>query len=233
MGGVPARVVGGFSPGSFSPKRHDYVVRDLDAHSWVEVWFPKYGWVTFDPTPAASPARSQLINLDLPNATAPVGQGGQTPGRGDAPEPGPKVGGGGGGSHGGLGVGTILALMAGAGTLGGLGTLGAKRWRRRHREAPGGDPDLEELRRALRRTGRPLAGGTTLARLEDRFRSDAGAAGYLRALRSRRFGFTAGAPAGTRRDLRRALAQGLGLTGRLRALWALPPRRKPLRRSLH
>ena len=30
---------------------------DLDAHAWVEVWFPHYGWVRFDPTPAAAPAR--------------------------------------------------------------------------------------------------------------------------------------------------------------------------------
>ena len=34
-------------------------MRDLDAHSWVEAWFPGYGWVTFDPTPAAAPPRSQ------------------------------------------------------------------------------------------------------------------------------------------------------------------------------
>ena len=34
-------------------------MRDLDAHSWVEAWFPDIGWVTFDPTPAAAPPRSQ------------------------------------------------------------------------------------------------------------------------------------------------------------------------------
>ena len=49
MGGVPARVVAGFSPGS--KDGNDHIVRDLDAHSWVEVYFPQYGWVTFDPTP--------------------------------------------------------------------------------------------------------------------------------------------------------------------------------------
>ena len=39
MGGVPARVAAGFSPG----RRRDggeYVVRDVDAHSWVEAYFP-------------------------------------------------------------------------------------------------------------------------------------------------------------------------------------------------
>ncbi len=60
MGGVPARVASGFSPGSYNSNRKDYVVRDTDAHSWVEAYFPPYGWVTFDPTPAASPASSQL-----------------------------------------------------------------------------------------------------------------------------------------------------------------------------
>ena len=60
MGGVPARVASGFSPGSYNSERKDYVVRDTDAHSWVEAYFPPYGWITFDPTPAASPASSQL-----------------------------------------------------------------------------------------------------------------------------------------------------------------------------
>ena len=52
MGGVPARVASGFSPGTYNSERKDYVVRDTDAHSWVEAYFPPYGWVTFDPTPA-------------------------------------------------------------------------------------------------------------------------------------------------------------------------------------
>ena len=52
--GVPARVASGFSPGTFDEERREYVVRDLDAHSWVEVFFPGYGWIPFDPTPARS-----------------------------------------------------------------------------------------------------------------------------------------------------------------------------------
>ena len=55
MGGVPARVATGFSPGGYSKRKRAWIVRDTDAHSWVEAWFDDYGWVTFDPTPAGTP----------------------------------------------------------------------------------------------------------------------------------------------------------------------------------
>ena len=47
-------------PGGYSERHKAWIVRDTDAHAWVEVWFDEYGWVTFDPTPAATPARSQV-----------------------------------------------------------------------------------------------------------------------------------------------------------------------------
>jgi protein-glutamine gamma-glutamyltransferase len=50
---VPARVVNGFQTGEYNPAADAYVVRQADAHSWVEVYFPEAdAWVTFDPTPA-------------------------------------------------------------------------------------------------------------------------------------------------------------------------------------
>ena len=49
---IPSRLVNGFQTGSFNRIGKDFVVRARDAHSWVEVYFPKYGWITFDPTPA-------------------------------------------------------------------------------------------------------------------------------------------------------------------------------------
>ncbi|HKD13845.1 MAG TPA: transglutaminaseTgpA domain-containing protein [Candidatus Angelobacter sp.] len=50
--GIPARVVNGFRGGEFNEVNHTYVIRGRDAHSWVEAFFPEYGWVTFDPTPS-------------------------------------------------------------------------------------------------------------------------------------------------------------------------------------
>lgn len=49
---VPARVVNGFETGAYNRVGHDFIVRARDAHSWVEVYFPQYGWAPFDPTPA-------------------------------------------------------------------------------------------------------------------------------------------------------------------------------------
>jgi protein-glutamine gamma-glutamyltransferase len=51
--GIPARIVNGFQMGEYSEISDFYTVRQSDAHSWVEVYFPKYGWVAFDPTPSA------------------------------------------------------------------------------------------------------------------------------------------------------------------------------------
>ena len=50
---IPARVVNGFQTGEYNSAADAYIVRQADAHSWVEVYFPETdSWVTFDPTPA-------------------------------------------------------------------------------------------------------------------------------------------------------------------------------------
>jgi protein-glutamine gamma-glutamyltransferase len=51
--GIPARVVNGFRGGEYNHVTGSYIIREKDAHSWVEVYFPEFGWVSFDPTPAA------------------------------------------------------------------------------------------------------------------------------------------------------------------------------------
>jgi protein-glutamine gamma-glutamyltransferase len=50
---IPSRVVNGFRTGEFNDLTAQYVIRASNAHSWVEVYFPGYGWVSFDPTPPA------------------------------------------------------------------------------------------------------------------------------------------------------------------------------------
>ncbi len=49
--GIPARFVVGYGSGDYNPMSGYYTVRANDAHAWVEVYFPDYGWVPFDPTP--------------------------------------------------------------------------------------------------------------------------------------------------------------------------------------
>ena len=56
--GIPARVVNGFRGGEYNDLTNSYIVREKDAHSWVEAYFPEYGWVTFDPTPAGPGRRT-------------------------------------------------------------------------------------------------------------------------------------------------------------------------------
>jgi protein-glutamine gamma-glutamyltransferase len=51
---IPSRVVTGFRTGKFNDLSGQYIIRASDAHAWVEAYFPNYGWISFDPTPAAS-----------------------------------------------------------------------------------------------------------------------------------------------------------------------------------
>ncbi len=52
--GVESRNVNGFLGGEWSSFGSYLAVTENQAHSWVEVWFPGFGWVTFDPTPAGA-----------------------------------------------------------------------------------------------------------------------------------------------------------------------------------
>jgi protein-glutamine gamma-glutamyltransferase len=49
--GIPARVAAGFTSGRYDDDQGTWTVTDRNAHTWVEVWFRGYGWLSFDPTP--------------------------------------------------------------------------------------------------------------------------------------------------------------------------------------
>ena len=48
--GLPARLVVGYSSDEYNPQIAEYIVRQKDAHSWVEIYFSGIGWVEFEPT---------------------------------------------------------------------------------------------------------------------------------------------------------------------------------------
>ncbi|MDP3062389.1 MAG: transglutaminase domain-containing protein [Chloroflexota bacterium] len=54
--GVPARLATGYLPGQRSQK-DVFLVRYSDSHAWVEVYFPSYGWIPFEPTPGRQAPR--------------------------------------------------------------------------------------------------------------------------------------------------------------------------------
>ncbi len=54
--GIPAREAVGYVPGSYNPITDLYEVQGKDAHAWVQVWFARYGWQSFDPTAVVPPA---------------------------------------------------------------------------------------------------------------------------------------------------------------------------------
>jgi transglutaminase-like putative cysteine protease len=66
--GIPAREAVGYVPGTFDPITDLYDIHANDAHAWVQVWFPYYGWQSFDPTavvPLANPSPSHVLLHDV------------------------------------------------------------------------------------------------------------------------------------------------------------------------
>ena len=233
MNGIPARVAGGFSPGVRDRESGEYRVRDLDAHSWVEVWFTGIGWVAFDPTPSQAPASAQESDSRERRAG---GADGGSDATGGADRAGDRGGPGDATDSGGAAVpwaGVAAIVLLPLGVLGALWLAALLRARRVRRA--GGDPDLRELVWALDRLGHPVGEGTTLLELERRLTrvAGSGAARHVRSLRERRYAPPGAAASGglDRRALRRGLARGRGPLARVRALMALPPRRIEIRRG--
>lgn len=229
MSGIPARVASGFAPGTpVSGEEGRWEVTDLEAHSWVEVYFNRIGWVPFDPTPAAAPAGSQSDG----GGTGSAALGGIGPGSEKDLE---------GGFGGGEGLGDESATDGGGVPWGsGLMLLGllvlalfsitsavrALRYRRLS-PAAAAEAELAELAPALRASGRTTTTPLTLLELERRLR-DGGriaAADYVRGLREARYaaGEAASPSPAERRATRRDLAERVGLLRRARLLIAMPP----------
>jgi len=62
--GIPAREAVGYVPGPYNPITDLYDIQAKDAHAWVQVWFPGYGWQSFDPTavvPLANPSPGSTL----------------------------------------------------------------------------------------------------------------------------------------------------------------------------
>ncbi len=73
--GIPARVVAGYTNGTYDSKTHQYVVHGTDAHSWVQVYFAGYGWINFEPSESFS-----TFYRPLPNQFGVSGKNGSTTG---------------------------------------------------------------------------------------------------------------------------------------------------------
>jgi transglutaminase-like putative cysteine protease len=61
--GLPTRVVTGYQGGEFNGIGDYYIVRQMDAHAWTEVWLGDRGWVRIDPVSAVAPERIALGSM--------------------------------------------------------------------------------------------------------------------------------------------------------------------------
>jgi transglutaminase-like putative cysteine protease len=71
--GVPARLVTGYTRGFFDTGRGQFTVTAANAHSWVEIYFPSYGWVEFEPTGGQS-ATVRSEGKEWPQVSASTGR---------------------------------------------------------------------------------------------------------------------------------------------------------------
>jgi transglutaminase-like putative cysteine protease len=68
--GIPSRLVIGFASGQFDYQRNQFVITRADSHAWVEIYFPGYGWVEFEPT-AGLPAIDRMDSEKEIDTTTP------------------------------------------------------------------------------------------------------------------------------------------------------------------
>ena len=68
--GVPARLAVGYAPGEVHIESGRTFVKDSDSHGWAQVYFPKYGWIDFEPTVAWGPPSRRLHSEEDPGTAA-------------------------------------------------------------------------------------------------------------------------------------------------------------------
>ena len=230
MVGIPARVAAGFAPGTPLTSGKGFVVTDLDAHAWVEVYFNGIGWVPFDPTPPTAPAQGPEVRGAASFALGAGALGELRRGRsghdrtkasGTAPAVAEDRGG-----AGSLFPFSPLIVLAAITALALIAPVRAIR----HRRLPPAlaeEREIAELRAALAATGLSWDVSTTLLVAEDRLRfvSLDAAAAYVHRLRRRRYSADDIEPPtpAERRSTRRDLAALGGLSRRVRMLLLMPP----------
>lgn len=68
--GIPARTASGYAEGTLDEESGVFIITERDAHTWVEVFFPGFGWIEFEPTAAESPLNRPLG--EAPNESGPI-----------------------------------------------------------------------------------------------------------------------------------------------------------------
>ena len=61
LAGIPARIVSGYQGGEMNPLSDYMIVRQSDAHAWVEAWLPGKGWLRIDPTSVIPESRIEAV----------------------------------------------------------------------------------------------------------------------------------------------------------------------------
>ncbi|OGO58165.1 MAG: hypothetical protein A2Z32_11195 [Chloroflexi bacterium RBG_16_69_14] len=154
--GVPTRIAEGFLPGSRQGSPATELVRNSNAHAWVEVYFNGFGWVAYDPTGAGLPTQIGPMPSGRPAAASPSASGSARPAasRRDPRELG-ELDPGGTGAAGGLGPGgvagpliavTVLLLLV-------VGGLALAVWQRGPRGATTADGAYGMVTRTASRFG--------------------------------------------------------------------------------
>lgn len=71
LNGIPTRFVIGYAQGEWDAPSGEYRVREREAHSWPEVYFPGYGWIPFEPTAARAVFRWRRAPTVVTSQSAP------------------------------------------------------------------------------------------------------------------------------------------------------------------